>query len=693
MQDQILQALRLNDADQAVQLANQWIASEPQQAQAYRWHALALQQQGQLAQAQDSVRQALALTPDDASLHLQHAGLLLALRQLDEASEALQRSTGLNPNEFSAYLVQAHLAMARSDMDTATAQVRLAARIDPDHPEVAALEGMVALNQGDLDQALTRLSAAARALPDDARILYALGFAYLGKEMLAFAEQAFRRVLELNPALHTLQGLVVQLALRQGNLEAASQMLEVALAQQGLDAPGLRRLAAELALHTGQPLQALEHLRPQLATAAGDRQLLQLLLVCWERLNRADEARTELDAALAAPGNDQLHDLWLARLAVEPVGGEGAVAVVERWLAAMPGHLPALETRMRLHDMAREHEQAEAVAARIVALEPGRISGERRLVDGLLSRDGDAAVRYVRTLVDSAPEANRSELRTWLGEVQDRAGQQRDALRTWLDLHAEAAPQRLPLPPQAKAPASWPDMGALPDADPDTTSPIFLWGAPGSGVERVVTTLAGISKVLRADRLGASPPNDAFQNYHTLQDLASGKLTAEGLVASWRAQLPQRGLANDTMIDWLLWWDNALLWALRPQLPQGRLLVVLRDPRDMLLDWIAYGAPVPFAVNSLNEAAEWLARVMAQVATLHEQNLYPHGLLRIDSVGNDPQAMASLLEEVFGGRVPPAQAIGAPRLPGGHWRQYRDVLGAAFELLTPVAVRLGYDQD
>jgi len=613
---------------------------------------------------------------------------------MDAASQALERSTGLNPNEFSAYLIQAHLALGRNDVDTAEKQARLAALVDPEHPEVATLNGMVALQRGELDLALAQLSAASSALPDDARILYALGFAYLGKEMLAFAEQAFRRVLELNPSITSLQGLVVQLALRQGNLESASQMLDQAVAQQGQDSPGLRRLAAEVALQTGQPLQALEHLRPLLAHSAGDRQLLQLLLMAWQRLGRDSEARGELDAALALPGNDQLHDLWLARLAVEPVGSADAAAVVERWLVAMPEHLPALESRMRLHDMQGEPAQAEAMAERIVGLQPGRISGERRRVDGLLQRDGAAAVAHVRALIEQASEEARPQLRTWLGEVQDRAGQPREALRTWLDLHAEAAPQRLPLPPQAKAPASWPELGEIPEASGEAApaAPMFLWGAPGSGVERVATTLAGVSPVLRSDRYSPTPPNDPLQNYHTLQDLASGKLSPQALVDSWRAELPARGLANDTVIDWLLWWDNALLWALRPQLPQGRLLIVLRDPRDMLLDWIAYGAVAPLAVNSLGEAAEWLARSLTQVATLHEQNLYAHAMLQIDGIGNDPQKMAELLQQVFGGPIPPAHSIGTPRFPSGHWRHYREAMASAFELLTPVAVRLGYPE-
>lgn len=689
MQDQIIQALRQNQADQAVQLAQAWTRDEPGQAEAHRWLALALQQQGQAADAMEALQQALRLAPDNAQLHLQHAGLLLALRQFEGADEALSRTTGLDPNAFSAYLMQAHLAIGRNDFDEAQRVSTLAARIEPDHPELLAIDGMIALRRGDADRALALLSAAARALPDDPRVLYALGFAYLGKDMLAFAEQSFRRVLELNPSLSSLHGLVVQLALRQDNVAAAAAAMQVALQQPGMDAPPMRRLGGELALRSGEPLQALEHLLPLLETQPDDRQLLQLLLMSWQRLGREDEARARLDAVLE--NHDQLHDVWLARLAIEPVASESAVAVVERWMAAMPAHVPALEARLRLHDMAGEHAQAEAVAGRIVGLEPGRIGAESRLVEGLLQRDPAAAIARVQALIEQAPAAQRADLRTWMGEIQDRAGQPQDALRTWMALQVDQAPQRLPLPPQAKAPPSWPDKGSI-DGDIHS-APIFLWGAPGSGVERVATGLAAASPVLRSDRYTSNPPDDAFQNYNTLQDLASGLLTPERLVQRWREQLPARGLQSDTVIDWLLWWDNALLWALRPQLPQGRLLVVLRDPRDMLLDWVAYGAAAPLAMTSLAEAGEWLARALAQIATLHEEDLYPHVLLRIDQIGNDPQAMADLLGRLFERPMPPAAQLGAPRLPAGHWRNYRDVMSAAFAQLTPIAVRLGYPEE
>ncbi len=56
MQDQIIQALRQNEADQAVQLAQAWTRDEPGQAEAHRWLALALQQQGKAEDAMEALQ-------------------------------------------------------------------------------------------------------------------------------------------------------------------------------------------------------------------------------------------------------------------------------------------------------------------------------------------------------------------------------------------------------------------------------------------------------------------------------------------------------------------------------------------------------------------------------------------------------------------------------------------------------------
>jgi hypothetical protein len=85
--------------------------------------------------------------------------------------------------------------------------------------------------------------------------------------------------------------------------------------------------------------------------------------------------------------------------------------------------------------------------------------------------------------------------------------------------------------------------------------------------------------------------------------------------------------------------------------------------------------------------------VLNQVAALHERDLYPHRLVRLDAVDNDAQALATVAGEAIDASlpVPPPTLLGGRRFLAGHWRAYADVLGDAFALLAPVARRLGYE--
>lgn len=690
MQEQILQALRRDEADAAVALAREWVARDAHTAAAQRWLGVALQQQGDIQGALVATDAAISLAPEQAELHLQRAGLLIAGRDIEAADGALTHSRQLDPNQLDAYVMQAHLAIARRDLDAAERLVRTAARVDPLHPQLTTLEGTLALHRGDADRALALLARAVEALPNDPRVLYSLGFAYLQKGHLAFAERAFLRVLELNPTGTALRALIAQLAQRQGRIGDAIETVAQVLRQPDGDTPAMQRLAGELELQAGRPAEALTHLKRTLRTWPGDRRTLQGLLQAWGKLGAADDARTTLEVALAEA--EQEHALWSARLAIEPAGSEAAHTLAERWLQAMPEHLPALEIQMLLHDLRGEDDAAERLARRIIALEPGRLSGEQRFVEALLRRDPPAAVAHVQTLVAALPEPQRSVLRPWLGLVQDRAGLPRAALATWMQFHREQAPNRLPLPALvAFAPERWLPPAAIPDEI--LARPLFVWGAPGAQVERLVAVMRAASPMLRDDRFGARPPQDPLQNPQTPSRLASGELSPEALVAAWKAGLPARGIADGNIIDWLQWWDNALLEALCPQLPEGRLAIALRDPRDMLLDWLAFGAPAPLAVQSPEQAASWLASMLEQIAELHERELYPHRLIRLDGIEADPQGVAGALSAAFGHDFPVLPSLGGQRLPAGRWRDYVEVLGGALATLAPVAARLGYPSE
>ena len=377
---------------------------------------------------------------------------------------------------------------------------------------------------------------------------------------------------------------------------------------------------------------------------------------------------------------------------LEPLGEAAALEVIERWQQAMPGHVGALEARAAIHDRHGEHEQAEAIAHRIVELTPGDVRAEMRIVQGLVERDPDAAAERVERLIGMAvdPQVKR-ELRQMLGRTLDLANQPEAAAATWAELHAEVVDQRLPFNPISKrGGGEWPALAPVAEG---TRGVLLLWGAPGSRVERIAQVLGAVGAPLLIDRYGPQPPTDPLQRYGSVEELLSGALDPAFLVKMYRAALPARGATDGPVFDWLLWWDNALLRALRPYLAEALLLIAVRDPRDMLLDWLAYGSPAPYALATPEDGARWLAQSLEQVADLHEGDLFPHKLVKLDETGDEPTAIAQILADALRVQVSLPEGLALPeRLPSGRWREYAAPLAEAFALLTPVARRLGYPQ-
>lgn len=687
MQEQILEALSRGANGDALATARDYVATSPNDPEAQRLLSLAEGANGDLAAAQASIERAIALAPDNADLHFQRAGLLLGAQQVDVAQESLRTSVELDPNQFRAYILQAQLAIGRNDLEEAARLARLAARIDPEHPWLRTVEGMLALRTGDLDTAVAVLSRAADAAPDDIQPRYALGFAYLAKGHLAFAEQAFRGVMAKLSDAGMLRALVAELVWRQGHPAAAADELAPLLADPATATPNLRRYAGELQLAAGRNELALPLLRKALAADPADPRTLAAITEAWRRLGRADDARRTLDAALATSAG--IDALWRARIVFMSDLAEGD-ALVARWRAAMPDSVVALETEMTLHLSNARTDAAEDVARAIAALAPDHGHAALRLLLAQVERKPREAIERIEGMLAQggmAPERQQL-LQEWRALAYDRLDEPESAVALWTAQQWSVLEERLPLPELTAPRTDWPARAQPTGQEPPAA---FLVGAPGSLVERMAVVLAGSLSSFRGDRFGPSAPVDALQHYSTPARLANGELSPRDVATSWRMALPARGIQGD-VIDWLLWWDNALVAMLRDQLPQARLIVAVRDPRDMLLDWLAFGAATPLRMESPRIAAEWLATTLGQVAELHEQNLVPHSLLRMDDIGSNPRVVAGLLGDALGLALPapPPGLFGTDRFPAGHWRIYAAPLAEAFAVLQPVARRLGY---
>lgn len=688
MLDQIIDALRRGAAPEALSLARVAVAEHPQDPRAHAVLAHAARANGLHDEARAAIDRAVALGPDIADLHLQRSTFLLETREVEAATEALARSAELDPNQFDVYIIQGQLALGRRDLEAAERAQKFAARIAPDHHKTVALAGSIASMKGEGPRAQALLSKAAAAAPDDTQVLYALGFAHLREGQVAFAEQTFLRLVGLSPAMKALRGMIADLMLQQQRPDEARAVLQPLLDDPEFATPALKRMVGELDLAMGRLESATTLLREAFQAEPRNARGAGALSQAWRRSGDFDDARRTLDAALEAhPGHS---GLWQMRVSFEPEGTDAAHAVIERWQAAAPEDTNALDALMHHHEAKGETEAMEAVAERITAREPGRASAEMRVIDKLLRTDPDAAVKHVQQLIAQASDEAKQALLPWLGLAQDRAGRAGEALMTWSLRNTGIADQRWPLTTPGDAGLALPTAAVAGPGMPPTA---FLWGAPGAGADLIAMVIAQAGYPLRADRFGARAPQDPLQNPDTMAALASGATAPEAVLAQWQAALPARGVHDQMIIDWLPFWDNALLKVLRPLLPQAIVVVAMRDPRDALLQWVAFGDTAPFGVRDVREAAKWMAAQLRHVQRMQSEKLATLAVIRTDQARADLTAFAALvggalgLEEI---RVPEAASMGPERFPAGHWRQYARPLAEAFAELSDVAQAFGY---
>jgi len=169
------------------------------------------------------------------------------------------------------------------------------------------------------------------------------------------------------------------------------------------------------------------------------------------------------------------------------------------------------------------------------------------------------------------------------------------------------------------------------------------------------------------------------------------------------APIVQQG--NDRgVFDWVATWDARLVPVLQRALPGTRLLAVLRDPRDLLLNWLAFGAPAGPNFTDAAACAHWLASQLEHLLFTRDALQLPMRIVDMDRFDADPMAeLITIAEFADLPTIPSAEPAimrrtgpgGLPTLlPAGRWRAYRDVLGDAFAVLAPLAERLGYrDED
>jgi tetratricopeptide (TPR) repeat protein len=688
MDTQILAALKAREPARALELADQWLTLQPQHAPAQRLRALALAHGGDYAGARAELEALLARVPDDARAQLILAQVLLQVEP-ELAGERFATAAQLDPNLGLAHVGRADTELKRGDLREAESLYRTALRADGQLlPALIGLCQVLSLS-GRHEDAVKVGHQAVQAGPDSPLAMAAYGRALLGNGNVAFAEQAFRRALELEPGYLPAEHQLVMIDLKAGRLGDAGQRLDALLAKHPRD-PQFLELKGDLLRVLSQHGPALAHYERAMAAAPGDLRLFEKLIAHLFATGQQDVGLERLArAARAQPEATPLWHGWLSAL-MHFGRPQEALGIVREWQQASPASSEPLIYETAVRDYTGDLVGAAQVALAVVE----RVSGQPAAVSVLVRealgrRDGRAALRWLSSL-DTAGMTPEQRHRAWVweGRAHDLIAERPEAMNAWQ--RASALVKNDPLPVVAELPDPLtPQTAQRPEGGAGV---IYLVGLPGSGVAPLANLLreAEGARVLidrlqdpayRGDLLAGADP--ALYE----MDLAPHELAHHaGNADRIRQQLAGPGAVR--IIDWLPALDVRAFARIAAAEPEARWIVVQRDPRDCLLQLYAVGSG---GLADPVAAAERLARQQAHLKALLALSHPAVRGVAFEALQRDPNPTLADLAEWLGLSLPLSvwpellkEGGGYPvYLPPQHWVAYTPELRAAFVRCAP----------
>lgn len=399
--------------------------------------------------------------------------------------------------------------------------------------------------------------------------------------------------------------------------EAAALCADVLAARP--DDPDALLILGSIYANRGEAERAAPLLSKALGSGITDATYLHALGAALNAVGYLDEARAALEnAAVAEPRSPAiLHALGnvLLRLGERP----GAKACFERVIALDQNFAPAIAGLATLAMSANQLEDAERHARRVLEVAPDYSAALVTLADAMLRRDAFAqSLEFIdRALAAKLSRGQRVVALNVKGQALERlqrfdeafgafeeANTLDDALyspRYEARRHASAPQAVVQLEAQARS--AQPDQWPRPVAP--IKSPVFLIGFPRSG-----TTLLG-------QMLGSHPSIETLDENENFSDATNALLLPEPALGAWPnlnpgavetlrgkywARVEQalgRAPARPMFVDKMPM-NIVALPLIRLLFPDAKVLLILRDPRDVVISCFKQRfAPNPATVQFL----------------------------------------------------------------------------------------------
>jgi tetratricopeptide (TPR) repeat protein len=251
--------------------------------------------------------------PTSAEIGVAYAQTLLYARRIPEALDALQRIAPPTSEQM-ALIAYCYRQLGENDR-TRDAYLQLLT-LDTTQSAAYMFLGGYYQQRNDADSTLWALRNLARTMPENYQIQNELGKAYLAKENLNEAKEAFRRSLELAPIESNMDALLNLADIYERRKQADS--VEALLSAASLNQPEnafLHRELSRIYLEKDSVTQALPHLWAAARLDSSDytaQRRLAIVLIATDSLNAADSILTQL---LRSGDSEPANHFYLGRVA------------------------------------------------------------------------------------------------------------------------------------------------------------------------------------------------------------------------------------------------------------------------------------------------------------------------------------------------------------------------------------------
>ena len=526
-------------------------------------------------------------------------------------------------------------------------------------------------------------------------------------------------------------------AVGAGDLELAARLSDHALTSGGTH-PLFFKLRAVSHERQGRLAEAIQDFRSALALAPNDFAALSALGSCLSRSGRIPEGLRALDASItinAAYAPAHCNRGW----ALETAGDRaGARTAYERALVIDPANLQALGGLAAISAQSGQGAAAREFAGRALQLAPRDPTATIALAMAEVS-DGDAAAAEtrLRPLLEqqTLPPHERGVALTVVGDALDQLDRTDEAFAAYASANAQlgalygapcaveaaagsALAGRLLAEFETEGPSSW-RRGPPPETPSPFRGHLFIVGFPRSGTTLTGQVLAAHpdAVVLDEHETLAGPARAFLASRDGLRRLAG--LDAEGLTPFRQAYHQEvLGLAaaeGKVFVDKLPM--NVLGLPLIVKLfPEGKVLLVRRDPRDVVLSCFRRQFAPGDASREffdLGRAAGFYDQVMRLTELYRSRLELELQVLRYEDLVADFEARSREICAFAGLEWTPALADFAAASPAretatpsasqvkrglygegvGQWRRFREALAPVLPVLQPWIESFGYDGD